>query len=116
MKKTLGWLALHLGRWAVLYAAFAMDLEGAMYLLKFFAWVMAPLALFLLTDAAQKKGAEDPPRPIALALSRVQAWTMLILLVWHGHVATALAWGLVMLCGAIYREGVKKARGAAHPA
>lgn len=116
MKKTMSWLVLHACLWAVLYGAFAMKLEGAMYLLKFFAWVMAPLALFLLTDAAQKKGADEQPRPIATALSRLHAWTMLGLLVWHGHVATALAWGLVMLCGAIYREGVKKARGAAQPA
>ena len=58
MGKILSWTLMHCAHWAVLYGAFVMNLEGAMYVLKFFAWgLVAPVALLLLADAAAQKGA-----------------------------------------------------------
>ncbi len=116
MKKLMTWTLVHCAHWAVLWGAFGAELEGAMYVLKFFAWTMAPLSLLLLTSFAQEKGAQEPQTPVRAALSRVQAWVTLLLLVWFGHVATALAWGVSMFCAAAYREGVKKRRAEPKPA
>ena len=116
MGKILSWTLMHCAHWAVLYGAFVANIEGAMYVLKFFAWALAPVALLLLTDAAQEKGAQEPEKPVRAALSRVQAWATLLLLVWFGHIATAAAWGLAMACVAVYREAVKKRRAEPKPA
>lgn len=110
MKKLMIWAAVHGAHWALLYGAFALNLEGALYVLKFFAWAMLPLALLTLTTWAQESMAKEPRAPIRGYLSRVQAWTTLLLLVWFGHIATGLAWGLVMLCMGICRVGVTKLR------
>jgi hypothetical protein len=113
MNKWIQWLVAHALHWAVLYGAFVAELDGAMYVLKFFVWVMAPLSLVLLADKATANSAKNPPQPVRRALGSVQAWVTLGLLVWFGHVATALAWGLVMVMVAMHREAVRKARDTA---
>lgn len=110
MKKLVTWIVFHCAHWAALYGAFALELEGALYVLKFFAWVMVFLAPLLLTTGAQEAAAIDGPFPVRSALTRLQSWATLLLLVWFGHVATAVAWGIVMACVAINREGVNKMR------
>lgn len=110
MKNLATWIAFHCAHWAVLYAAFALNLEGALYVLKFFAWVMVLLAPLMLTDAAKESGVKENPKPVRAALTRIQSWTTLLALVWFGHIATAVAWFWVMACVALYREGVKKMR------
>lgn len=115
MKKLMMWVFPHCTHWALLYGAFALNLEGALYVLKFFAWSMVPLAALLLTTWAQESMAKEPRTPIRGALSRVQAWTTLLLLVWFGHIATGLAWGVVMLCMGICRVGVEKLREQQQP-
>lgn len=109
MKLTKWWLV-HLLHWALLYGAFAAEVDGAMYVLKFWVWVMAPLSLFLLADKAAADAAKKPPQPVRGALSWVQAWVTLGLLVWFGHIASALALGLTMTVIAVYRDATLKLR------
>ena len=113
MSKWIQWLVAHALHWGVLYGAFVAELDGAMYVLKFFVWAMAPLSLALLADKATADSAKNPPQPVRRTLGSVQAWVTLGLLVWFGHVATALAWGLVMVMVAVHREAVRKVRATA---
>ena len=110
MKSYFQWLVGHSLHWAVLYGAFAADVDGAMYVLKFWVWVLLPLSLFLLADKATEDAAKKPPRPVRGALNLLQAWVTLGLLVWFGHIASALAWGFVMLVVAVHRDKTGKAR------
>jgi hypothetical protein len=48
MKDFATWTIVHALHWAILYLAFGANVEGAMYVLKFWVWVMAPLSLLLL--------------------------------------------------------------------
>lgn len=112
MKDLPKWILMHSLHWAVLYGAFAAQLDGALNLLMFWVWAMAPVSLFLLTDLAIAFSAEKPPKPIRSTLSMLQAWVTLGLLVWGGHVATALAWGLVMIVVAAHISSVRKVRAA----
>jgi hypothetical protein len=111
MKELTRWWVMHALHWAVLYGAFVAQMEGAMYVLKFWVWVMAPLSLFLLADKAAADAAKKLPQPVRGWLSMLQAWVTLGLLVWFGHIASALAWGLVMC--AVHRDTTRKARAAA---
>lgn len=110
MKKLITWIAAHCAHWAILYMAFFAHIDGALYILKFFAWAMVFISPVLLTDIAKDRGAKETPTPVRAVLSRVQSWCTLLALVWFGHIATAVAWVFVMLCCALYREGVKKIR------
>lgn len=110
MKKLMIWTAIHCAHWAVLYGAFALGMEGAVYVLKFFAWAMAFASPLLLTEKAKETGVKGGPAPVRATLTRVQSWATLLLLVWFGHIVTALAWCMVMFCVALHREGVKKMR------
>ena len=109
MKDFIKWWLIHALHWVVLYGAFVAGAEGALYVLKFWVWVMAPASLFLLTDKSAAESAKRPRRPVRGALSLFQAWVTLSLLVWFGHIASALAWGLVMLALAAHRAAAKKA-------
>lgn len=113
MKNIVHWFLWHALHWAVLYGAFLAELEGAMYLLKFFVWLLAPLSLFLLTSTAVVSLAKRPPQPLRYALSRLQAWVTLGLLVWFGHIATGVAWGLVMFVVAAATSATRKVRESA---
>lgn len=114
MKKLLHWMAWHLGHWALLYLAFVMDLEGAMSLLKFFVWMLAPLSLFFLSAKLAAEVAKKPRQPSwQHACSQVQGWITLCLLVWFGHVATGVAWAIVILMSAFGRDQAEKIRAAA---
>ena len=110
MKDLTRWYLVHALHWAVLYGAFAAQIEGAMYVLKFWVWVMAPFSLFLLADKAAADAAKKPPQPVRAWLSMLQAWATLGLLVWFGHIASALAWGLVIVMVAVHRDATRKAR------
>ena len=113
MKDAMKWWLVHVLHWAVLYGAFAAQVDGAMYVLKFWAWLMAPVSLFLLAEKAIADTAKNPARPMRSWLGMAQAWATLILLVWFGHIATALAWGIVMVMVAVHRDKVRAARAAA---
>jgi len=106
----LKWWAWHTLYWVVLYGAFGLGIEGAMYVLKFWIWLMAPLSLFLLLDKASAAAAQKPRRTTLNALSMLQAWVTLGLLVWFGHVVSACAWGFVMLMVVVHRDATRKAR------
>jgi hypothetical protein len=110
VKKLATWIAFHCAHWAALYGAFIIELDGALYILKFFVWAMVFIAPLMLTDAATEQGLKDSDKPVRGAMTRIQSWTTLLALVWFGHIATAIAWLWVMACAAIYRESVKKAR------
>ena len=113
MKKFAMWSIAHSLHWAVLYGAFFASVDGAMYVLKFMVWTMAPLSVLLLVGQVAADVAKNPPTPVRNWMSMLQAWVTLGLLVWFGHIASALAWGLVMLVIALHREATKKARSAA---
>lgn len=116
MKDAMKWWLVHAVHWAVLYGAFAAQSDGAMYVLKFWAWVIAVMCGFMLTDASIADGAKKPARPMRRWLSWAQAWATLGLLVWFGHIATGLAWLWVMVVIAIHQDKVKTQRSAPAPA
>lgn len=113
MKKLAHWWLVHALHWAVLYGAFFANVAGAMYVLKFCVWLMAPVSLLLLDDKPAAEAAKKPERPVLRWLSKLQAWATLGLLVWFGHIASALAWGLVMVMFAMHHDATRKARAAA---
>ena len=110
--RLLKWTLVHALHWAVLYGAFALNLDGAMYVLKFFVWCMAPLSLFLLADKAAEEAAKKAPEPVRRSLNWTQAWVTLCLLVWFGHIATALAWGVVMVAMGVHDDQTRNLRAA----
>lgn len=110
MKNLTYWAAVHAAHWGLLYGAFVANVEGAMYVLKFFTWVLASFSMFLLADKAAQDAAKKPAQPVRHALSMLQAWVMLLSFVWFGHIAAGLAWGWTMVMITIHGEAVKKAR------
>lgn len=116
IKKQIIFFASHTLIWAVLYGAFALHLEGALNVLRFIVWSMVPLSVMLLPPDAIAAAAKTPAAPVHIALSTLQAWAMLGLLLWFGHIATASAWAFVMLMVAAYRHAVRKARADAQDA
>lgn len=113
MQSLIRWWFLHAGHWAVLYGAFAAQMEGAMSVLKFWVWLMAPLSLFLVADKAATDAAKKPARPVLGWLGMFQAWVTLGLLVWFGHIATGVAWFVVIGMCAYHRDATRRARAAA---
>ena len=112
MKDAMWWWLVHLLHWAVLYGAFFAQFEGAMYVLKFWAWIMAPLSCALLIEKAIADAAKKQPQPMRRWLSWAQAWVTLGLLVWFGRIATALAWFWVMFVMAVHQDKTKALRNA----
>lgn len=113
MKKLLTWSAVHALHWALLYIAFAMQVEGALYVLKFAVWLLAPLSLTFAMDVSIKSTAALPRQPVRAFLTALQGWTTLGLFVWYGHIVTALAWGLVMFMRSFNRQEAQKLRSVA---
>jgi len=112
LKDLTKWWFIHVIHWAVMYGAFAANLDGAMYVLKFWVWIMAPISLTLLADKAIKDTAQKPARPIRSFLSMTQAWVMLFALVWFGHIATGLAWAFVILVTYVHKDQARKLKDA----
>jgi len=113
MNKTLWWLAMNGGFAAAVWFGFIEGVEGAQYLAKFWVWAVAvPMGLISLTDSMQKKIAAEPDqrRPVRRTVQHLVGWFALGVFIWHGHIATAVAWGFWMLAVAVCREGVKKHR------
>ncbi len=117
MKKTLISLAFLAGMPTMTYLGLVAGVDGALYVTKFVVWaVCLPLGLLALTETIQKSLAQEPEAwAIRKAAWRLVAWACLGMMVWTGHIATAMAWGLHMFCMAASSEGVKKLR-AAQPA
>ena len=111
MTKAMWWLAINGGFAASMWFGFVEGVEGAQYLAKFWVWaVAAPMSMMAFTDAMQKKLAAEPPQPILSRVQNLIAWAALGVFIWHGHIATAIAWAFWMLAAAVCREGVKKHR------
>ena len=111
MKKILWWLVLNGGFAAAVWFGFIEGVEGAQYVAKFWVWaVTVPMGLMAFTDAMQKKLAAEPPQPLRSKVQHLIAWCALSVFVWHGHIATAVAWGFWMLAAEVCRNGVKKHR------
>ena len=72
MKDLTRWWFAHALHWAVLYGAFAADMDGAMYVLKFWVWVMAPLSLFLLNTQAGLLALH--PKTLRLLTTQAGCW------------------------------------------
>lgn len=106
------WALVYVLEWAVLYAAFVLKLDGAMYVLKFAVWSILVLSPAFMMDATIQKAAESAKRygPIQVGLGRLLSWTALLALVWFGHFATAVAWLIVMIMVAGHNGAVAKLR------
>lgn len=106
------WALGHTLHWAALYGAFFAGVAGAMYALTFWVWVLAPLSWLLPTDKVIAAAASKPaqPQPVRRWLNWTQAWATLGLLVWFGHLATGLAWLLVMAATALREDQVAARR------
>lgn len=113
MKKRLTWFAIYCMVWAAIYAAFAAGSEGALHLLKFYAWASAIVSPVLLVPSVQANSAAEPESSVfRRVLGQLQAWTLLLLFVWFGHPATAVACCLSMLLFAVHRDKVRELRAA----
>ena len=111
MKKVFWWLAMNGGFAAALWFGFVEGVDGAQYVAKFWVWAVAvPMGMMALSDTLQKKLAAEPPTPARAVVQHFIAWFALGVFIWHGHIATAVAWGFWMLAAAVCREGVKKHR------
>ncbi|TXT39205.1 MAG: hypothetical protein FD135_2355 [Comamonadaceae bacterium] len=115
MNKILIQMALLIGMPTLTYLGFLGGVEGALYMVKFFVWAIClPIGLLALTEKAQKNLAKQPASGALYRFAaRIVAWTVLGIMVWTGHIATACAWGLYLLCAAIAGEGAKKHRAEA---
>ena len=118
VKKFLWWAAMNGGFAAAVWFGFIEGVDGAQYLAKFWVWAVAlPLGLVALTDEMQKRlGAEPSENALRRAVAHAIAWAALGVFVWHGHVATAAAWGFWMVAGYVAREGAQKHRALASSA
>lgn len=95
--KTSKWVLVHLIHWALLWGAFAADVQGAMYTIKFWVWVSAAFSIVQLTDQSLQSAASRPEQAAwKTSLGWIQGWVTLCAMVWFGHFASALAWGWVM--------------------
>lgn len=110
MKDSAKWMLVHTLHWALLYGAFFADLDGAMYVLKFWVWVTALIVGVLFRDVAIETAAKKPPQPTQLFFSLLQAWCTLGLLIWFGHIVSGAAWLWVLIAFGIAREKVAKKR------
>jgi hypothetical protein len=112
MKKALIRAALLIGMPTMTYLGLLGGVDGALYVLKFFVWAIClPAGLIALTDAAQKNMAKEPDTgPLNKLAARLVAWGCLAVMIWTGHIATAVAWGFYLLCSAVASEGMKKHR------
>ena len=111
LKKWFWWVVLNFGFACAVWFGFIDGVQGAQYLAKFWVWAVAvPMAFGALTDTVQKKLANEPPTPARVMVQHLIAWFALGVFIWHGHIATAVAWGFWMLAAAMCREGVKKYR------
>lgn len=115
MNKILIQAALLIGMPTLTYLGFLGGVEGAMYMVKFFVWAIClPVGLLALTEEAHKNLAKQSPSSgLHRFTSRIVAWCSLGIMVWTGHIATACAFGIYLLCAAIAAEGAKKHRAAA---
>lgn len=110
MKKLIVWTGIYCASWALLYATFALNIDGAMNVLKFFVWGIALLSPLLLLDIAMDSAAKQAPTPVRWLLQRLMDWITLLLLAWFGHLVTAGAWAIKMLCVRMHQDGVEKRR------
>ena len=114
MKKALYWLTFNAGVAAALWFGFWQGVDGAQYVAKFFVWAWCmPLGLIALcSDDFQKRMAKEPKNGARHFVGRVIAWAALGTFVWTGHIFTAVAWSVWMLCAAATRVAVDKLRQA----
>lgn len=113
-RDTLLFLAVHSTHWLVLYLAFAVGSEGALRVLLFVCWGCALFLPMMHMKAAQAELLKRPAHgPLRSASTRVQSWLTLALLVWFGHIPTAVAWAFAMFNAAVVDAGLKELRAAA---
>ncbi len=114
MQKALIRSALLLGMPTMTYLGLIAGVDGALYVVKFFVWAIClPVGVIALTDAAHKNLAKGTKsNSLHKFAARLVAWSCLGVMVWTGHIATAVAWGLYMLCAAIAEAGAEKHRAA----
>lgn len=108
------WLVLHPLNWALLYAAFGAQSNGAMNLLKFLVWTLFSLVALSLFGKGCQPDLSNPNRQPLLCrrLNLLQFLALGGLLAWFGHFATATAWGFVLLHMLAYAEKTEKLRAA----
>lgn len=115
MKQLVIWSCIYLATWVLLYASFALNMDGAMNVLKFLIWTRALLSPLLLLDAAVNLSAEKAPAPVRRVFRVMQDFTMLLLLVWFSHPFTSVALLFAMLCGRLNRAGSAAKRAQQQP-
>lgn len=113
MLKTGRWWLVYALTWAVLYGAFAAQLDGALYVIKYLVWVLVALSPVMVAVSVIEQSVKEPPMRLRSALLWLRNWVALGLLVWFGHFATGAALGVVMLCAAAHGLAVRKRRAAA---
>lgn len=90
------------------------DVQGARNVVAFLIWaIFLPVGLMAMcSDAWQRESAAKPPQmaPLLRWTGDALCWALLLTLVWHGWVATAIAQGLFMLSVAVYRQQLQKYR------
>lgn len=111
VKKTMSWALFYVAHMLALYGAFVLNKDGSLYILKFFVWAFTPVMLIGLMDESIRMTAAEPPADaVIVGMDRIKSWLTLGLLVWFGHIVTALAWCVVMVASVIRGNLVRKAR------
>ena len=115
MKRTLIELAMLIGLPVMAYFGFVQGVDGALYLVKFSVWaIFLPVGLVGLTTEMQQHLAKTPENgPLRKFASGAVDLSVLVAMIWTGHVATATAFCFYMLCATAAREGAKKYRSEA---
>ena len=117
MKRLLCWLAITGGFACSVWFGIVGDVTGAGYVAKFMVWAMyLPTGLLALHSNTHKAAAKEAPQPVKSAMAWAVAWFALVTFVWHGHFATAAAYGLYMLAWAVSAQAVRKIRAEAREA
>jgi len=110
MKKLSQWVFVHALHWALLYGAFFENIEGAMYVLKFWVWVTAAFCWSMILEKSVEDQAKKPATPIRFFLGMAQAWITLFTLLWFGHIVSGVAWFLVIVCALVAADKVREKR------
>lgn len=114
MKQHLNTLLFEASLLSLVAAGWLWGIEGAQHVVRFGLWVLAPVCVVaaLSTDVAAGVAAR-PPRPAAIrTINYLTWWAVLVLLVWHGAYATGAAVLVILVCGAIHGQTVRRLRAA----
>jgi hypothetical protein len=111
LKRALKFIFWYGGWSALMYAAFGLNIVGALYLIKFMVWATCAVYLLVLlahTFSAKQFKAEKAPDELVILLARIFNGALTALLVWNGHFFTAAVASVKLLCVEVFMEVMRQ--------